>query len=82
MPKMWPDHPGDMLIPGREEMKRKAEHDILYFHKCGDSFKGQIIKTHGIIFCGFCGSEFNEEGMKNLMKRGLIVKKKGMGSAD
>ncbi|MCX6818958.1 MAG: hypothetical protein NT129_03075 [Candidatus Aenigmarchaeota archaeon] len=26
-------------------------------HQCGGGFKGQIIKTHGIRFCGFCGKE-------------------------
>ena len=27
-------------------------------HNCGNGFKGQIVKTRGISFCGFCGKEF------------------------
>ncbi len=26
-------------------------------HSCGKGFYGEIIKTHGIAFCGTCGEE-------------------------
>ena len=31
-------------------------------HDCRDGFIGYLIKTHGIIFCGFCGTEFKGKG--------------------
>ena len=27
-------------------------------HYCGNGFKGQLVKTRGVSFCGFCGKEF------------------------
>ncbi len=27
-------------------------------HKCARGYWGEIIKSHGIIFCGMCGKEF------------------------
>jgi hypothetical protein len=29
-------------------------------HKCGNGFRGEIIKAKGITFCGFCGKEFRK----------------------
>ena len=26
-------------------------------HNCGHGHKGNIVKKHGITFCGFCGAE-------------------------
>ena len=30
-------------------------------HYCGNGFKGRIIESHGLKFCGFCGHEFKEK---------------------
>ncbi len=27
-------------------------------HSCGGGFWGEVIRTHGIKFCGFCGHEY------------------------
>lgn len=27
-------------------------------HNCGNGYYGHLIRSHGIIFCGFCGKEF------------------------
>lgn len=27
-------------------------------HNCGGGFKGYVVKSRGIEFCGFCGKEF------------------------
>ncbi len=29
-------------------------------HDCGGGFNGQIVRSHGIMFCGFCGKEMLE----------------------
>ncbi len=30
-------------------------------HRCGNGFEGEVIRSHGIIFCGFCGKEAPEK---------------------
>jgi len=30
-------------------------------HNCGNGYYGYIIRSHGIIFCGFCGHEFRSK---------------------
>lgn len=30
-------------------------------HNCGGGFKGELVKTKGILFCGFCGQEFRKK---------------------
>jgi len=29
-------------------------------HRCGNGFKGQIVKARGLVFCGLCGKEFRK----------------------
>lgn len=31
-----------------------------YFRKhcCGDGFRGKIVRSHSIVFCGLCGHEY------------------------
>jgi hypothetical protein len=41
-------------------MKKKKIRIQPRIHYCGDGFKGEVIKSHGIIFCGFCGKEFEK----------------------
>ncbi len=38
-------------------MKRNLFRDI---HYCGDGFKGRLVKSHRLTFCGFCGHEFRK----------------------
>ncbi len=29
-------------------------------HDCGDGFRGPVVRSHGITFCGFCGKELRK----------------------
>ena len=41
-------------------------------HKCGNDFEGEIIESHGIVFCGFCGKELEEKTLKFVSINALL----------
>jgi len=52
-----PPEPDDAEKKGTREFCHK-EGITMKKHNCGNGFKGTLVKSHGVVFCGFCGHEF------------------------
>ena len=46
---------------GHEKKGHRAkEGGSMTKHNCGGGYVGHIVRSHGIVFCGFCGKEFKK----------------------